>query len=182
MEVDPEGTGNQVSRTRSRKRGCWPFLDLFLEIIICLLFVSMVAISAAQVFWRYVLNASLVWSEELARYLFIWIVFLASPLGIHQGTHIGVDLLMSHLPSKWRRAALIFTHLFILLFLVFLIVLGLRVVKMNMTQTSIAMEIPMGYIYLGIPTGALLMILYTLRSIRERLRADMEESPTAEMI
>jgi len=166
----------------SRKTGFWPSLDLVLEIIIALLFATMVGISAAQVFWRYVLNASLVWSEELARYLFVWIVFLASPLGIHRGIHIGVDLLISRFPFRWRRATMILTHILILIFLAFLIVLGLRVVKMNMTQSSIAMGIPMGTIYLAIPVGAFWMILYTLRSIWEQARSDEEKPLTTEVI
>jgi TRAP-type C4-dicarboxylate transport system permease small subunit len=180
--MDSEDPGHQMSERPNAKAGFWPAMDLLLEVIIALLFVTMVSTSAAQVFFRYVLNASLVWSEELARYLFVWIVFLASPLGIHRGIHIGVDLVITHLPSKWRRATMVFTCLFILIFLNFLVVLGLRVVKMNMTQTSIAMEIPMGYIYLAIPVGAFLMILYTFRWIWEHARSEEEKRLTTEII
>jgi TRAP-type C4-dicarboxylate transport system permease small subunit len=171
-----------MSERPNAKAGFWPAMDLLLEVIISLLFVTMVSTSAAQVFFRYVLNASLVWSEELARYLFVWIVFLAAPLGIHRGIHIGVDLLITHLPFKWRRATMIFTCLFILIFLAFLIVLGLRVAKMNMTQTSIAMEIPMGCIYLAFPVGAALMILYTIRSMWEHMRSEEKKPLTTEII
>jgi TRAP-type C4-dicarboxylate transport system permease small subunit len=61
---------------------------------------GMVTIVAAQVFMRYVLNLSLDWAVELSRLCFVWLVFLAIPLGIKRGAHVGVGLLTDRLPSR----------------------------------------------------------------------------------
>lgn len=63
----------------------------------------MVVVVAGQVFLRYVLNLSLDWAEEISRLLFIWSVFLAIPLGIRRGAHVGVSLLTNALPPPLQR-------------------------------------------------------------------------------
>lgn len=64
----------------------------------------MIAIVTAQVFLRYGFNASIDWSEEISRLLFVWCMFLAIPLGIREGAHVGLELLTAHLPSHIRAS------------------------------------------------------------------------------
>jgi TRAP-type C4-dicarboxylate transport system permease small subunit len=64
---------------------------------------AMIAIVALQVLLRYGFNASIDWSEEISRLLFVWSMFLAIPLGIREGAHVGLELLVRHLPSAARR-------------------------------------------------------------------------------
>ena len=63
---------------------------------------AMIAIVSAQVLLRYVFNSSLDWSEEVSRLLFVWSMFLAIPLGIREGAHVGIELLVTHLPAVPR--------------------------------------------------------------------------------
>ena len=63
----------------------------------------MILVVSVQVFLRYVLNTSLDWSDEISRLLFVWCMFLAIPLGIREGGHVGVELLVSHFPPQQRR-------------------------------------------------------------------------------
>jgi TRAP-type C4-dicarboxylate transport system permease small subunit len=62
----------------------------------------MIAIVAAQVALRYGFNSSIDWSEEISRLLFVWTMFLAIPLGIREGAHVGIELLLAHIPSAAR--------------------------------------------------------------------------------
>lgn len=63
---------------------------------------AMIVIVSGQVVLRYVFNSSLDWSDEISRLLFVWSMFLAIPLGIREGAHVGVELLTTHLPAAPR--------------------------------------------------------------------------------
>jgi len=68
----------------------------------------MVAVVSAQVALRYGFNRSIDWADEVGRLAFVWSIFLAIPLGVRDGAHIGIDLLVDKLPalgqSMLRRA------------------------------------------------------------------------------
>jgi TRAP-type C4-dicarboxylate transport system permease small subunit len=63
---------------------------------------GMVLVVSAQVVLRYVFNDSIDWAEEVARILFVWSIFVAIPLGVRGGVHIGVNLLVDALPAGLR--------------------------------------------------------------------------------
>ena len=64
---------------------------------------AMIIVVSVQVFLRYIFNTSIDWSDEISRLLFVWCMFLAIPLGIREGAHVGVELLVSHFPPALRR-------------------------------------------------------------------------------
>lgn len=64
---------------------------------------TMVAVVAAQVIMRYVFNRSFDWADEVSRLAFVWTIFLAIPLGIRDGTHVGIELLVARFPRAIRR-------------------------------------------------------------------------------
>ena len=74
-------------------------LDWIAAIVVILAMAGMVAIISTQVFLRYGLNSSLDWAEEVSRLLFVWSVFLAIPLGMKRGAHVGINLLTGLLPT-----------------------------------------------------------------------------------
>jgi TRAP-type C4-dicarboxylate transport system permease small subunit len=78
-------------------------LDLAAKWIIIAAMAVMVVVVSIQVALRYLLNTSLDWSDEVSRLLFVWCMFLAIPLGIREGAHVGIELLVGHLPWPWRR-------------------------------------------------------------------------------
>ncbi len=65
---------------------------------------AMVTVVAVQVFLRYVTNTSLGWADELSRLTFVWSIFLAVPLGIRAGVHIGMEIVTSRLPRRVQDA------------------------------------------------------------------------------
>lgn len=70
-------------------------------VIVCM--TVMIVVVAAQVFMRYVLNASLDWADEVSRLAFVWSIFLAIPLGIREGAHVGIDLVVARFSERPRR-------------------------------------------------------------------------------
>jgi TRAP-type C4-dicarboxylate transport system permease small subunit len=79
-------------------------LDTLLRAAIVASMSGMVAVVSAQVLLRYVFNESLDWGEEVARLLFVWTIFLAIPLGVKEGAHIGIELVVTRFAPAVQRA------------------------------------------------------------------------------
>jgi TRAP-type C4-dicarboxylate transport system permease small subunit len=63
---------------------------------------AMITVVTVQVLLRYAFNSSIDWSDEVSRLLFVWCMFLAIPLGIREGAHVGIELLVVHVPAVPR--------------------------------------------------------------------------------
>ena len=123
-----------------------------------------------QVFLRYIFLYSLSWSEEVARYLMIWVSFLGASLAMKYGFHIGVEFVMTRIPEKTRAWVNLVAKLGILLFLVFFTVGGFRVSWSVRDQDSPALLFSMAYAYLSAPVGGVFMIIQLLCSVVEDWR------------
>jgi TRAP-type C4-dicarboxylate transport system permease small subunit len=121
----------------------------------------------AQVFLRYIFSYSLSWSEEVARYLMIWVAFLGGSLALQKGLHIGVEILLTRLSVGRRRKVSLFSKFMILVFLIYLIIGGFKITWAVRDQSSPALLFSMSYAYLSAPMGGLFMALQTLHSIVE---------------
>lgn len=64
---------------------------------------GMAALVSIQVFFRYALSDSIDWADEVSRMAFVWSIFIAIPLGIREGAHVGIDLLTNRLPRPLAR-------------------------------------------------------------------------------
>jgi TRAP-type C4-dicarboxylate transport system permease small subunit len=122
----------------------------------------LVAVTLLQVYFRYFTSGSLDWSEELARYLFVWIAFLTGAVAVRRRAHIVVDLLVARLPSPVQRGLAFGTVVVTLAFLAFLTVYGVSLVRIVWTQTSPGLGISRGYVFLSVPVGASLMFVNLL--------------------
>jgi TRAP-type C4-dicarboxylate transport system permease small subunit len=79
-------------------------LDVAACWLIVLMLSAMVAVVTAQVTLRYGLNSSIGWADEVSRLAFVWTMFVAIPLGIKAGAHIGIELVTDRLPPHLRGA------------------------------------------------------------------------------
>ena len=145
-------------------------LDRFIAFMITIMLMVLVGISFASVFARFVLQSSLVWADEFMRYLFIWIVFFAGVLLVIEKSHIAVDLTSLILPKRYVEKAYIVGYVISAVFLGFLLFFSIRIIFMNFTRVSPAMEIPLGYVYMCIPVGVSFSILAYIRLIWLYLR------------
>jgi TRAP-type transport system small permease protein len=142
-----------------------PFVARVLRLVRAVIigvFATMILVTFAQVIFRYVFRSPLPWSEELARYCFVWIVFLGATLGLERGVHIGVDILTILLPQRLQHLLLRFNQLLILGFALFIVVASLAVLEANQLQYSPALGLQMAKVYLAIPLGMLVMGLIVL--------------------
>lgn len=120
-----------------------------------------------QVFLRYVFSFSLSWSEEVARYLMIWVAFLGGSLALQKGLHIGVELFLVRVSSRTRRWVSILSKMFVLTFLIYLTIGGLKITWAVRDQSSPALLFSMAYAYLSAPVGGFFMALQTIHSLIE---------------
>ncbi len=142
-----------------------------LKFICFLLMLAMVSIIFLQVLARYLFSNSLSWSEELGRFLFVWMTFLGAALALREKMHVALDLLIMKMPRPLQKICLSIGYLAMFLFTCVLIYGGYRFVAKSSHQISAAMQIPMIYVYLVLPVGGALILFYVIRSFYERVLA-----------
>lgn len=120
--------------------------------VICLI-VVLVSIFA-QVFCRFLLGFSLIWSEEIGRYLLIWISFLGLGVLVKRKEMMSIRMIVERLPAKLAIPAEIFADACSVFFMFIVFFYGFRLVRDTMRQLTIVTEFPMGLVYLAIPLGA----------------------------
>lgn len=135
-------------------------VNRLVEVVVGLLVALTVTITFIQVVFRYGLNSSLSWSEEAARYTFIWVIFLGTSVAARRGQHIVVDALVVALPARPRRwLALGAALLGVAFFAVFAYVASL-LVDNAWHQTSTALQISIAWVYACAPLGAAFTMLH----------------------
>ena len=150
----------------------------FEESIIVVLFSAMVIITFTQVLSRFIFHLSLGWSEEISRYLFVWIVYISAAMGAKHRRHIRVEIIDTLLPrsiSKWFG---VLSDILWIAFSLFVAFYGYELVIMisGHGQLSPAVQIPMGLVYMVIPFGFVLIAFRVLQGIVGRFRGDDELS------
>lgn len=140
-------------------------LDYCIEKLLTLLIVSIVLIVCWQVLSRYLLHSPSSVSEEVARFLLIWISLIGAVYCYRTKAHLGLDILTNKLAEKQQKIATIFAHLMVLIFSAFVLVIGgIRLVQLsfNPIQISPTLGLPMGYLYCVLPFTGLLFCFYSL--------------------
>jgi len=135
--------------------------DSFEEnLLISILFIS-VAIIFMQVVMRYVFKNSLSWSEELGRYLFIWLTWLSTGYAVRKKRHLRIEMLSDLFGERGKLLLDAAAMTVWCAFTVFLVVKGLGITSMiwRRGQLTPALELPMAFMYAAIPVGAAIMSL-----------------------
>ena len=140
-------------------------LGKFLKNIGTALFIIILILTFASVFFRYILNDSIVWAEEVIRYTFIWMFFLCMPEATRIGAHITLDIFPSRLKGKNKTIVNILIEIINIAFLAIVVFYGMKITIVNMAQSSAALRIPYGFVYLAIPVGGSLMLFFTVYRI-----------------
>jgi TRAP-type transport system small permease protein len=145
-------------------------LTWLVEWVLVVLSILIFVVVFLQVLFRYVLRQPLFWSEELPRYLLIWMTFLAAALAQKQDAHINITLCLAPLSTRTRQVLKILTDAVILAFLWVLIYSGGLVTSITAHHRSTALQLPMGLVYAALPVGAILMSLYLVLQIADGVR------------
>jgi len=123
-----------------------------------------------QIVSRYTaLIPSWIWTEELSRFLFIWMIMLGSMVGVREGTHFIVDVWPELRP---RPAALlqIVTNVFVLAFALVFLAWGVQFVRFGWNQSSELAELPMTFIFIAWPLSGATWILFLAESFWDAFR------------
>lgn len=123
---------------------------------------GMTLLITIQVILRNLVNAPLAWSEEVARYLFIWMTFLAGYLGARKNKHIGVAALQNALPPLGGRILRFISYFLCAMFFSIIVYATFQFWPRLMKQTSPALEMPIAVVYFGMVLGSFFMALWYL--------------------
>lgn len=149
------------------------WLDRHIEETLLIIFSTiMVTVIFLQVVMRQ-FDSSLSWSEELARYAFIWLVYIGISYGVKKDRHIKVDVVLLLLNDKSKIILSIISNLLVLFFALFVIRYGFDIALqlLNFGQKSPANQIPMGLVYMATPIGMGLTLIRLFQNIIKQIKA-----------
>lgn len=148
-------------------------LDRVLSVACIILFAVLVVVVVWQVFSRQVLSDPSTWSEEAARYIFVWLGLFGAALVFSERGHIAVDFLVRKFPRPLMRAALIFVQLSIIALAAIIFVYGgLKYVQQSSGQQLSALPFNVGQMYTVMPITGVLIIWYAVTHLIAALRAE----------
>lgn len=145
-------------------------LDRLEDIVLVSMFGAMVGIIFIQVIMRYVFNNSLSWSEELGKFLFVWISWLGISIGARRREHIAITLITDRLPPAVRRAAEVVSEIVVIGICVVTAYHGATLVSSQATTRYAGIRISISWGYLSVVVGCCLMTLRGILAILEVLR------------
>ena len=149
-------------------------LNMVLIVAVALLVVDVVL----GVFTRYVMGEQAKWTEELARFLLIWVSLLGGAVAFGEKAHLGVDFFVSKFHVEGRKITAVFVNLVVLFFAMTIFLYGGGRMVMDslvMEQTTPALGWKMGYIYLALPISGFFMVLFTIENLIEEWVAPISE-------
>lgn len=141
-------------------------IDAVMQPLVFAAMVALIAVITLQIISR-VFFSAVGWTEEVARFLLVWITFLGATLAFQRGRHIAVTFVVSALPGRLRQLARILAVAVALGFMVALVSIGYRYMQMQSYQTSASLGWSMTYIYMVIPACGALMAWYALVDLVE---------------
>ena len=145
--------------------------DNFEAIVMVISLSAMSIIIAVQVFFRYVLLNSLSWSEEVSRYLFIYMIYFGIAYGVRKNRHIKIDVVLTVLPETARKVISLTADLLFLGFAVVVTTQAGIVAEMigRLGQITGATQMPMAVVYMAVPLGYGLVCVRLLQNIFHKL-------------
>ncbi len=127
--------------------------------VLSIILFAILVLILTQVYFRFFTESSIVWSEELSRFLLIWLVFLGVFVALRQGAHIQIDNLLEMAPRPVRIIMLVLRNVIMILFLFMLFKGALPVMEVSSMQKSPGLGLNMKYVYGIFPVAVVLMII-----------------------
>lgn len=138
--------------------------------ICSLLFIVIMFATVAGVFFRYVVGTPLIWSDELARFALIWMVFLGAGVVSFKDKHLFVDFIYEFTSPKMTSILRTFTVIVVLVFLVTLVIFSFDLLRVAGYNTSPALDIPYSFWRGSVVAGAILMIIAMVYNQFQRIK------------
>src|SRR5690554_1928935 len=120
-------------------------------------------------FLRYIFGITYVWSEELITFLFIWVVFFGTVIGVKEDQHIKIDFFYNLLPKKAHKFVEILIAVIVIIVQLFVIKTSPKWIQSAHNVVTAGLRLPFQYIYAILPISAFLIILFELARICQLL-------------
>jgi TRAP-type C4-dicarboxylate transport system permease small subunit len=147
-------------------------LDWVVDSFLGILVLGMTVVVFISVFYRYVLNHPLSWSEEITRLMIVWLSFVGAYAAMRENKHIGFDLLVAKFPEWLRRLTALFGQVLIAVFLIVVVWEGFIFSREFTAVTMPYTDIPIGLFYYSVfPVSGILMLAQTVLNIIEAVKA-----------
>lgn len=135
-----------------------------IETLLILGMVCVVVVAGLQVFFRYVVGASLSWSEELLRYTMIWITYLGAGLAYSRGEIFGMNMLVNRLPTKAAALVIFLARLLVVGMMAIIIWYGWIFAWTTRATGAVALPLSMFWLHISVVVGAVLLLFHVIAS------------------
>jgi len=140
-------------------------MDRQISLFVIVLTFALSLLLSLSVFYRYILNDSIYWSGEVARYMLAYIVFLGSTMAHKHKEHIRIDMIFSYLSTKNKKNIDIMIALFFISFWVIVLLGCIKLFPLFMMQTTATLGIAYAIPFAALPISAIIWILYCVDDI-----------------
>lgn len=141
-----------------------------LEICAAAMLVTICVIVFAGVFFRYFLHIGLGWTEELSRYLQIWMTFIGATVAVKRWSHFQLTIINQWIPASAHTFTRVFGILVVMTLAGILIKNGIDITRVSWNQTSPIMSWNFGYLYIVVPVSGVLMEMFAAKHLIAALR------------
>ncbi|MBF6629902.1 MAG: TRAP transporter small permease [Comamonas sp.] len=135
--------------------------------VLIVLLLAMACIIFTNVVLRYTTGDSLIWAEEVARHMMIWVAFLGAGLALRFGGHVAIDSLHRSVSTRTAQFLRVIVVLGLSLFFIFMAIASSDYVWRTRFQSTAATDIPISFIYAAMPVGFVLMLVHLLFIARQ---------------
>ncbi len=130
-----------------------------IEVAVIVLMAALAVIVPMGVFFRFVLNAALSWTDEIGGFVLVWITFLAAVVALDRGAHLDMDLFAGRIRGPARTALRAVADIALGVLLIVVFVNGWSISVRTMDQTAVSLPIPRGLVQAIMPISAVLMLV-----------------------
>ena len=144
------------------------------EVVLILFLVLIILNLSIQVVARSFFNTAFVWVEEIARYLFVWLILGSAALAYDKNIFVSVDVFSKFLSKKGNYIFILIIHLIELFFFAFVLIASFQFMGHSKGQFTPALQIPIGYIYVCFPLFFVQFTVFALSKIISLIRRGQE--------
>lgn len=141
------------------------FLNRLLYLLVALCLALMCVLVFGNVVLRYLFNSGITWSEEVSRFLFVWMICLGAIGALKDNDHLGIDMLVKRLPAAWKKVSYVLSNILIL-YTLWLVFDGSRqLTLLNMDSKAPATGMPLSYLHaigMIMSVGMALIVIFNI--------------------
>jgi TRAP-type C4-dicarboxylate transport system permease small subunit len=157
-------------------------LDRLLEVFVVLVMTVLVLDVSWQVFTRFILKDPSTWTDELATFLLVWVSLLGAAVALKRGAHLGMDYFVERMRPHRRLYVAVFVYVCAGLFSLSVMTVGGATLvgrKLQLQETSPALGLNLGYVYLALPISGFFLTIYSIELLAASIRALLPGAGTA---